>query len=152
MQECFLNAYRYIASYNDSWRFSTWLYRIAVRELAKLPPPGGEFPEGEEADDKALDPLQACIALQDQKNLWLLARELLSEQAFNTLWLRYAEDMSVKEVAHAVRRPEPWVKVVLHRARKKLARQQRLQEKEIESNEKREAAPADVGTGYETSI
>ncbi|MEM6730147.1 MAG: sigma factor, partial [Myxococcota bacterium] len=28
LQEALVNAYRYLHTYDDRWRFSTWLYRI----------------------------------------------------------------------------------------------------------------------------
>lgn len=31
LQDTFLNAFRYLDSYRPRWRFSTWLYRIAIR-------------------------------------------------------------------------------------------------------------------------
>ena len=36
LQDTMINAYRYIRSYDARWRFSTWLYRIAIRNAAKL--------------------------------------------------------------------------------------------------------------------
>ncbi len=120
LQESFVNAYRYLDSYNSRWQFSTWLYRIALRELGKI---AGKAPQAEEARDIAVndeDPLEQCIRADDRDNLWRLAREHLSESSYTTMWLRYAEDMQVREVARVMARPQTWVKVVLHRARKKL--------------------------------
>lgn len=31
LQDTLINAYRYLKSYDPRWRFSTWLYRIAIR-------------------------------------------------------------------------------------------------------------------------
>ncbi|MCH5378083.1 MAG: hypothetical protein JJ992_29345, partial [Planctomycetes bacterium] len=36
LQDTLINAYRYIHSYDPRWRFSTWLYRIAIRNAGKL--------------------------------------------------------------------------------------------------------------------
>ena len=33
LQDTLINAYKYLHSYNPQWRFSTWLYRIAIRNL-----------------------------------------------------------------------------------------------------------------------
>lgn len=119
LQETFVNAYRYLASYDDRWRFSTWLYRIAIRNLARCRqgPPG----EGEVVD-AAPDPLEECILASDRENLWLVARRSLSADAFAAMWLRYAEDMPVKDVARALGRPSSWTRVVLLRARRRLMR------------------------------
>lgn len=121
MQECFVSAYRYIASYDDRWRFSTWLYRIALRELGKLPKQDDSGVVDVHRSAAAPDPLIECMALDDSQNLWLLARKLLSEDSFTALWLRYAEDLPVKDVAHSMGRSATWVKVVVHRAKKRLS-------------------------------
>lgn len=34
LQDTLINAFRYIRSYDARWRFSTWLYRIAIRNAA----------------------------------------------------------------------------------------------------------------------
>lgn len=120
MQESFINAYRYLASYKPRWRFSTWLYRIALRELGKMPRPAAYDTALQEESSREPDPLAACIKTEERENLWLLARQVLGEDAFTALWLRYAEDLPVRDVAHVMGRPASWVKVVAHRARKRL--------------------------------
>ena len=40
LQDTFANAYRYLDSFNPKWRFSTWIYRIAIRNAARIPPTG----------------------------------------------------------------------------------------------------------------
>ena len=46
IQDTFINAFRYIGSYNPRWKFSTWLFRIALRNAAKV----GELTQGIEED------------------------------------------------------------------------------------------------------
>lgn len=121
LQEAFLNAMRYLHTYNPRWKFSTWLYRIALRELGKVSQRDGINFGSEQTTACYEDPLAKCMARDDKENLWLLARSILNEESFTTLWLRYAEDMTIRETARVMRRPETWVKVVAHRARKKLA-------------------------------
>ena len=36
LQDTLINAYRYLHSYDPRWRFSTWLYRIAIRNAQKI--------------------------------------------------------------------------------------------------------------------
>lgn len=114
-----MNAYRYIDSFNPRWRFSTWLFRIALRNAAKVTRIS-DAAQDELPGDSA-DPLEACIADSDRRNLWLTARSLLSADAYAAMWLRYVEDMSVREVARALGRPTSWTKVVLLRSRRKLS-------------------------------
>ena len=35
LQDTLIAAYRYLYSYDPRWRFSTWLYRIAIRNAQK---------------------------------------------------------------------------------------------------------------------
>lgn len=119
LQDTLVNAFRYIGSYDARWRFSTWLYRIAIRKAASLalsPLPVAGVPEV--ADD---DPLDHCIAQSDRENLWRSAKRLLSDEVFTAMWLRYVEDMSVSDIAAALDRSSSWTKVNLHRGRRVLA-------------------------------
>lgn len=118
LQDTFLNAFRYLSSYDPRWRFSTWLYRIAVRNALKLHRP--YEPLDEEPADPAGDPLQHCIAASERENLWLTARRVLAEDVCMALWLRYVEDMSVNDVAAVLDRSASWTKVNLMRARQAL--------------------------------
>jgi RNA polymerase sigma-70 factor (ECF subfamily) len=116
LQDTFINAYRYIRTYDPQWRFSTWLYRIAIRNAARLRP--SEVRELGELGDEESDPLRHCIADSERQNLWLSARRLLSEEVFTAMWLRYVEDMSVNDISAVLKRSVSWTKVNLMRARR----------------------------------
>ena len=119
IQDTFISAYRYLASFDARWRFSTWLYRIALRNLAKQRrPTGQESSEMLVGDD---DPLQHCIDQSERENVWMMAKQLLSDEAYTAMWLRYVEDMSVKEIARALDKTLSWTKVTLLRGRRRLA-------------------------------
>lgn len=118
LQDTFVNAWRYLDSYDARWRFSTWLYRIAVNHAARLKAPAVE-PADDVADHDS-DPLAACIAASERENLWLSARRLLNDDVFAAMWLRYAEDMSIRDVARVLDRSGTWTKVNLHRGRQVL--------------------------------
>lgn len=118
LQDTFLSAFRYLHTYDARWRFSTWLYRIALRNAA-----GPRGPEGSDPDTlpaAGSDPLEQCIAASERQNLWLVARRVLSDDVYAALWLRTVEDMSVRDVATVVNRSESWTKVNLMRARQSL--------------------------------
>lgn len=119
LQDTFVNAWRYIGSYDPRWRFSTWLYRIALRQAAARPP--APEPPGDEPADTGADPLADCVAASQRRNLWLAARTHLRPEVYTALWLHYADDLPVRDVARIMGRSVPWVKVSLHRARKRLA-------------------------------
>ncbi len=117
LQEAFLDAWRYLHSFNPRWRFSTWLYRIAIRRAQR-----GAQELTRAAVDIAVtaDPLMHCIDENERDNLWLLARSVLSPDACTALWLHYVDDMPLKEIARAMQRSLPWTKVTLLRARRRL--------------------------------
>lgn len=119
IQDTFINAYRYIGSYNPRWRFSTWLFRIALRNAARI----SQVAEATAGDipDIAGDPLEACIVASERENLWLTAKRLLSADAYSAMWLRYVEDMSVRDVARTLEKPMSWTKVTLMRSRRRLS-------------------------------
>ena len=118
LQDTLMSAYRYLNSYNARWRFSTWLYRIALRNAAKITPSTSA-----ELDDLCSDedgPLRQCIAATERENLWLSARRMLSNEVYSAMWLRYVEDMSVNDISALLERSVSWTKVNLLRGRKKL--------------------------------
>ena len=119
IQDTFINAYRYLASFDSRWRFSTWIYRIAIRNFARQKRPVWQV------DDAGLtssdDPLQDCIDRSERENIWAQARSLLSEEAYSAMWLRYVEDMSINEVSAALDKSQSWTKVTLRRGRRRLA-------------------------------
>lgn len=118
LQEAFVDAWRYLHSYNSHWRFSTWLYRIALRRAARQ---RGDVAAGEQEQvDESADPLAACMAADERENLWRTARRLLSEDAVTALWLHSVEGMAVKDIARTLQRTLPWTKVSLMRSRRRL--------------------------------
>lgn len=119
IQDTFISAYRYLASFNPRWRFSTWIYRIALRNAARQRRPEWHDAEVELVDDR--DPLEACIAQSERENVWVAAKRLLSDDAYSAMWLRYVEDMSVKEIARALDKSSSWTKVNLLRGRRRLS-------------------------------
>lgn len=121
LQDTLINAYRYIHSYDPRWRFSTWLYRIAIRNAARLRGPELVHVDAVgELYDEENDPLLQCIAAAERENLWIVARRCLNDDVFAAMWLRYAEDMSVNDIAKAVDRSVSWTKVNLMRGRRAL--------------------------------
>jgi RNA polymerase sigma-70 factor (ECF subfamily) len=116
LQDTLINAYRYLNSYDSRWRFSTWLYRIAINNAARIQ--RAETVELGDLGDAENDPLAQCIAASEHENLWLAARRLLTDEVYTAMWLRYVEDMSVKDIATVLERTVSWTKVNLMRGRK----------------------------------
>ena len=118
LQDTFIAAYRYLHSYDPRWRFSTWLYRIAIRNAQK--PRQQNVVEIGDLSDEEDDPLLHCIAASETENLWISARRVLNDDVYAAMWLRYAEDMSINDISKALDRSDSWTKVNLLRARKAL--------------------------------
>jgi len=120
VQDTFIKAYQNLGRYDDSWKFSTWLFTIAARlavsrhRRRELLPAPLDFPL-QVCDDRAID------RQEEQESLWAKVAELPDGQR-QALWLKYAEDMSVKEIANAMGRSQVCIKVLLYRARASLAK------------------------------
>ena len=124
LQDTLIAAYRYLHTYDPRWRFSTWLYRIAIRNAGKLHDPQVvDVNEMRDLRDEENDPLDHCIAASESENLWIAARRLLSDEVFTAMWLRYAEDMSVNDISKSLDRSVSWTKVNLMRGRSSLESQ-----------------------------
>lgn len=121
LQDTLVNAWRYLQSYDSRWRFSTWLYRIAINNLSAMHAGNrGERIDVEALSDGGSGPLEQCIAANERHNLWLSAKRQFSDEVYAAMWLRYVEDMSVKEISVTLDRSVSWTKVNLLRARKRL--------------------------------
>jgi RNA polymerase sigma-70 factor (ECF subfamily) len=118
LQDTLINAYRYLNSYDSRWRFSTWLYRIAINNAAKLKSVGTE--ELGDLHDEENDPLAHCIVASERENLWQCARREFSDEVYAAMWLRYVEDMSVNDISAVLERSVSWTKVNLLRGRRTL--------------------------------
>ena len=71
--------------------------------------------------ESAGDPVEDFEARERGRNLWLLAREVLSTDQHTVMWLRYAEDLNIQEIATVMERNPVAVRVMLFRARELLA-------------------------------
>jgi RNA polymerase sigma-70 factor (ECF subfamily) len=114
MQQAMLKAYLNLARYDPRWRFTTWLFTIALRELRSLE---RRRPKTQGCGEEPAAPAQVHAVERDEPgDLWRAARRLLRPQHYTALWLRHGEDLSVTEVAKVMGRPRVWVSVTLHRA------------------------------------
>lgn len=127
-QAAFLKLYRSVDQYRDRYPFSSWVFLIVRRQAidfhrrsgtrkrlherlqteAKTPAAGLPGP------DETLD------RRERNETIWRWVRHHLSEQAFTVLWLSVQEEMSDIETARVMRLRPTHVRVILHRARKRL--------------------------------
>lgn len=120
LQSTFVIAYRKLHLFNPKYAISTWLYTIANRQtinhFRRQKPIDSE--DGICVVEKS--PEVELLAEEKSAELWAHARQILSQNQFNVLWFFYGEDRNLEETASVMNRSIGSVKVLLHRARKKM--------------------------------
>ena len=121
-QDTFVRAFEAIAQFDSRRPFVSWLFTIARRKgidcfRARIPSDGQSVPE--ESDHT--DPAELLARREDARDLWHRARAKLPDTQFQSLWLRYAEDMDIAQIAGVLGKTQTHVKVLLFRARQTLA-------------------------------
>lgn len=117
-QETFVRAWRAMHRFDPSRDFASWIFVIARRAAANHF--RARRPHDELSEDLASEQTDS-LASDESAALWSAARRLKPNH-YEALWLRYAEGFSVKETARVMGLTTIHVKVILHRARKELAR------------------------------
>ncbi len=116
-QETFLRAYDRLAQYDPSRPFATWLFAIGKNVAAN------HAIARSRRDARDRDSRPAGAAIEDgagATDLWQRAQAILSPDAYRMLWLRYAQGLTVREIAAELDRSSVAVKVMLFRARRRL--------------------------------
>ena len=124
-QEAFVRAWQRIETYDPRWKFSTWLFRLARNLAATRRRLARATPEGDEALAQLgvhADPGRELLDTEERENIWSTAARVLDEDQRSALWLRYADGLSVQEIAGVLGKTAVSVRVMLFRARAKLAR------------------------------
>lgn len=123
-QEAFVRAWERIESYDPTWRFSTWLFTIASRLAVsehRRRRPTVVIDSADQMGRCDADVGDAEHTERGGSRLWALARVVLREDQHTALWLRYAEDMTIGEIAKVMGKTQVGVRVALFRARQTLA-------------------------------
>src|SRR5512137_2270527 len=137
VQEIFLKAYRNIERYDSRWKFATWLYTVGVRLAISRhrAAGGGRFrPVVEDTECPSPGPQETMAQREEaqrQKSIWDVAGTL-GPDAYEALWLRYAEEMPVKDIARAMGKTEMGVRALLHRSRVRLAEKLKAAERQTQ--------------------
>jgi RNA polymerase sigma-70 factor, ECF subfamily len=130
-QECFLRAYQKRSSFRGECKIETWLLRIAVnlaRDYSKsrrasfwrrlIGLKDGELPASDLAGPEP-SPERVLLAREELRAVWA-ATATLSEQQRSAFLLRFAEDMSLAEIAAVLGVQVGTVKAQLSRATAKV--------------------------------
>lgn len=121
-QEALVRAYQALGRFDANRRFAPWLftiaYRLAVSHHRGAGRAAAQLPEtiGGRADD----PAEALAGQEERQRLWSVAKEVLSEDQWNTLWFHYAQDLSIRQIARMMKRTSVSVRVLLFRGRRTL--------------------------------
>jgi RNA polymerase sigma-70 factor (ECF subfamily) len=115
-QETFLRAYDRLAHYDPTRPFATWLFAIGKNVAANH----AIARTRRDARDRDSRPADAVADGAGASDLWQRAQAVLSPDAYRMLWLRYAQGLTVREVAAELDRSSVAVKVMLFRARRRL--------------------------------
>jgi len=121
-QETLLRAYRSLDSYDPSRSFTTWLFTIG-KNLAVNHGISERRRDTREQEAHSESPAQTELSHAGPTHLWQRAKSLLSDESYRALWLRYAHDASIQEVAAELGRTQVSTKVLLYRTRKRLLKE-----------------------------
>ncbi len=124
VQDTFVRAFENIGRYRSSYCFSTWLFTIARRLASSRLRSLRRSQRVVEMNSGVPEPGDVLAQQETRQSLWAAARGLSPNQ-YQVLRLRYAEDMSIKQIAKVMGKSQVSVKVLLYRARVHLA--ERLQ-------------------------
>jgi RNA polymerase sigma-70 factor (ECF subfamily) len=131
-QETFLKAYRNIDKYNNDFKFSTWIFRIAtnlcIDRLRKKKPDyylDAEVPGTEGANMYSQlaveDPLPEEVVTENERRNELQQEIMKLPEKYRTaIVLKYVEDLSLEEISQIMDIPVPTVKTRIHRGREAL--------------------------------
>jgi len=131
-QEAFIKAFNSLASFNEEYAFSTWLYKIATNncidffrkrklQTYSLDKPI-QYKDSEiqhEIPDPDLNPEKSILA-RERSNMIQEAIQTLPEKYYTAIVLRHNDEKSYEEIAEILDLPLGTVKARIFRAREML--------------------------------
>lgn len=121
-QETLMRAWRAAASYRESASYASWILSIAHHEIVNVV--RRRQRDRRDRQPRNDEPARSSNVEKEAGELpdvWRAAREVLEDAVFEIVWLRYAEDMEPRQIALVTGRSAVGVRVLLHRARAKIA-------------------------------
>ncbi|MFY7917874.1 MAG: RNA polymerase sigma factor [Chryseotalea sp.] len=118
-QDSFVKAFKYLASFQQESKFSTWLYRIVFNTAIT-------YKRKNKVSWQSIEQLQKGYwqddaEQADKKKFIAQAIHQLPEHDQAVITLYYMQELSLEEMAEILQSPANTVKVRVHRARLKLA-------------------------------
>jgi len=122
IQETFFKLYKNIFRYDSRWKFSTWIYTAINRQaISHYRSKKNKNIHGIPVQIDA-NPEDTLIQETHNQNLWVIAQNLKANQ-YEALWLRYVEDLPIKEIGKIMQKSHTAARILLHRARLNLGKQ-----------------------------
>ena len=129
-QDIFMSAFKYLPQLKDSDRFRPWLYRIALNRVHDFHRKNkflaffGITEHRDETDVADVEPHLNPGALDTviRQEFWLHVKQLskrFSRMEKQVFFLRFVDDLNLREIAQTLKRSESAVKTHLYRAIKK---------------------------------
>ncbi|AIG24633.1 RNA polymerase sigma factor SigW [Brevibacillus laterosporus] len=132
-QETFLRVYANLHSYDENYRFSTWIYRIATNlciDRGRKKKPQFSLDEEQGGDLEGLDwysrlasdekTPEEKVVVQELQETVQAALTKLNPKYRSIMVLRYIEDLSLQEISDALQLPITTIKTRIHRGREAL--------------------------------
>lgn len=127
-QDAFVRAFTHLEAYDERRPFYPWLATIAVRlaqnwltQRARVVAREAQASAPDADSAAGADPLAALIADEHGRRLWRLVAALPAGERTAAI-LYYRQEMSVRDIAHALGVTSGTVKTLLFRARQRLRR------------------------------
>jgi len=123
VQDSFIKAYRNLHAFKTESKFSTWLYSIVYNTAKTAVLRKVRYEDYEQIDESGLysdlDTMNS-IEENEKKELLNTALKKMPVDESVMLSLYYLEDIEIKEIAKILGLTKSNVKVILHRARKRM--------------------------------
>jgi RNA polymerase sigma-70 factor (ECF subfamily) len=118
VQDSFISAYENLREFKQDAKFSTWLYRITLNKALAFKKKQSFF---EPTDEIHVEdhPVEEELHLDNEKKI-KTALKSLNENERLVIDLYYYQEQSIKEISIICALSEANVKVIMHRARKKM--------------------------------
>ncbi|MEM1067940.1 MAG: sigma-70 family RNA polymerase sigma factor [Planctomycetota bacterium] len=136
-QETMVKAWTKRDQFDPRYQFSTWVYTIARRTATDHLRKHNRDESSDQLDTVArtdLSPEQSLISDEATESVWSTAERILPTRQYSVLWLRYGEEMSIKEVSRTLSMTNVTVRVLLHRARAALQARMEMEARKDESH------------------
>jgi RNA polymerase sigma-70 factor, ECF subfamily len=123
-QETISRAFANLDSFQRGRPFAAWLFTIATHvavTFLRTPRQRTNADEFEQVKDCCSTAEEKAIQRELCDGLWMKVQKLLPPMQWRALWLRYGQSLPVREIAGALGLNAIHVKVLLFRARRRLA-------------------------------